>query len=184
MLAEGTLSLGRPIDRISVAAQATSLPSSSRSTPEIVLAEKPEAEGTVLTVGQARDDDQVVVSNLQLEDAATAGSVADTTGLNLIARATEDEAETGISSSTNTQNIEAEREQEKERLARISEELNERLDGQLSLRFRTDEETGIDLFQLIKQDSGEVVRQVPAEEIVEFMKRFQSFSGMLFSEQA
>lgn len=55
---------------------------------------------------------------------------------------------------------------------------------QLRLRFSRDEETGKDVFQLVEPDSGEVVRQIPPENILEFIKRFQtSVSGMLLSEK-
>ena len=77
-----------------------------------------------------------------------------------------------------------EREQEQERLARIADELSGKLNEHLSLRFTTDEDTGANLFQLVEQKSGEVVQQIPSEEVLEFMKKFRDLSGLLFSEQA
>lgn len=55
---------------------------------------------------------------------------------------------------------------------------------ELALRFGTDEETGTEFFQFVDKNSGDVVRQIPSENILEFMKRFNSVSGLLFSEQA
>lgn len=64
------------------------------------------------------------------------------------------------------------------------EEHKKQIEENLALRFGTDEETGTDFFQLVDTTSGDVVRQIPSENVLEFMKRFKSVTGLLFSEQA
>lgn len=75
--------------------------------------------------------------------------------------------------------------EEEDRLTQFTEEANSKLNQNLSLRFRRDEETGTEVFQLVEQDTGEVVRQVPSEEVLEFMQKFEeSVTGLFVSKQA
>lgn len=67
----------------------------------------------------------------------------------------------------------------------LAEKLSEQFNDNLALRFERDEETGRQIFQLVDKETGDVVRQIPPQQILEFSKRFQEFvSGLLFSEQA
>lgn len=175
MFAEGTLPVNRiPVNGISVARQTTSLPSSS--TPS--NAEHPqEAEGRAFVSEPVTGPTAgAVVSGSHIAEAVSAtknqeGEVAQ-------------KVASGSSEESLQEAIEEKRQQEEERLARIADELSGKLNDQLRLRFATDEETGTDLFQLIEQETGEVVQQIPSEEVLEFMKKFRDFSGLLFSEQA
>ena len=49
------------------------------------------------------------------------------------------------------------------------------------LKFETDEETGERVIQLIDSETGEVVRQIPPEELLHVMKALRDLKGMLFS---
>jgi uncharacterized FlaG/YvyC family protein len=71
-----------------------------------------------------------------------------------------------------------------ERLKKIAEEVNKKLDKSLKIRFGQDETTGIDYFQLIEKKSGDVIRQFPPEEFIEISKSNQDVRSLLFSEQA
>jgi flagellar protein FlaG len=81
------------------------------------------------------------------------------------------------------QSVEESLQKEEERLSQIAEAFNQQQD-QLQVRIRYDDETGLRLFQFVEKNSGEVVRQLPPDDVVAFTKRFQSISGLLFSEQA
>jgi flagellar protein FlaG len=74
---------------------------------------------------------------------------------------------------------------EREKLDQIAQDVDKRLSETLSLRFSLDKETGTEIFQLVEPESGDVVRQIPAEDVLEFMKKFEeSVSGLLISQQA
>ncbi len=51
----------------------------------------------------------------------------------------------------------------------------------VQLKFQIDEETGERVVQLIDRETGDVVRQVPPEEILQFIKALRDINGMLFS---
>lgn len=175
MFAEGTLPVNRiPVDRISVARQTTSLPSSS--TPS--NAEHPqEAEGRAfVSEPHTGPTAGVVVTKSHIVETAPATAKTE--------EGPATRAEAGPSEESLREALAEKREEEKERLTRIADELSGKLNEHLRLRFSTDEDTGQDLFQLIEQKSGEVVQQIPSEEVLEFMKKFRDFSGLLFSEQA
>lgn len=194
MLTESTISIGRStLDRVGASNQVASLSSSSNSTP--TKAEKSEAEGTALAVGQTEEGVTVDISSLQTGGLETGTDVTNNNQPgNAGVRKAESNSANGRPTASSAEplspelakQVEQEAEQRnKEKLDRISEEINDQLSDQLKLRFRTDEETGLDLFQLVEQETGEVVRQIPSEEVLSFMKRFQENSpGLLVSEQA
>jgi len=49
------------------------------------------------------------------------------------------------------------------------------------LKFQSDEETGERVILLIDSETGEVVRQIPPEELLHVMKALRDLKGMLFS---
>lgn len=194
MLTESSISIGRStLDRVGASNQVASLSSSSNSTP--TKAETKEAEGTALAVGQTEEGVTVDIASLQTGGPATGTDVTNTnqpenagvSGAEQSSAAGRSAAASeGPLSSELAKQVEQEAElRNKEKLDRISEEINDQLNDQLKLRFATDEDTGLDLFQLVEQETGEVVRQIPSEEVLTFMKRFQeNSSGLLVSEQA
>lgn len=51
----------------------------------------------------------------------------------------------------------------------------------LGLRFSTDQVTGKPVITVIDVESGKVVRQIPSEEVLDFMRQFESTKGALLS---
>jgi flagellar protein FlaG len=168
LLANGTLT----VEQVGVAKQAASLPSASKfdSTSRSDASKKNVAEGTF---AERAEDTVNIATGDARELEVTENETNNTTG--------EPEGALGFS---NTDVVESAREAERERIGKITEEINERLNNELTLRFGEDEETGVGFFQLVEKETGDVVRQVPPESILEFMKNFQGFSGFLFSQQA
>ena len=52
------------------------------------------------------------------------------------------------------------------------------------LNFSVDDSTGRLLAEIIDVKTNEVIRKVPPERVLEFVRRFQEFLGLLFDEQA
>ena len=65
----------------------------------------------------------------------------------------------------------------------LEEGLNKQLSDDLELRFLTDEDTGLNYFQLIEKESGEVIRQYPPDEMIKLVQDLREVSSLLFSEQ-
>ena len=56
------------------------------------------------------------------------------------------------------------------------------INGQgVSIQFSTDPGTGRTIIQIVDSDSGEVVRQIPPEEALNFLRKIASKKGTLFS---
>jgi flagellar protein FlaG len=51
-----------------------------------------------------------------------------------------------------------------------------------SLRFKTDEETGIQFFQIVNKQSGDVVKQFPPEEMIQLADNLHNLSGIIFNQ--
>ena len=183
MLVEGTQTISRTRGDLGVPARATSLSSSSSIQPDRS------------SRGPAKGEEESSFTGTRVEDSITLSLVAESAaarpaGVGQTApypRGAEAPTETGkeTADSNIKQSIEQTNEQEQERLDQIARAVDERLNDNLSLRFRQDEETGEEIFQLVEQETGDVVRQIPAEEVLEFMKKFEeSVSGLFISEQA
>jgi uncharacterized FlaG/YvyC family protein len=71
----------------------------------------------------------------------------------------------------------------REELEVLAADLNAQLSQQLSLRFLTDEDTGLDYFQLIEKDTGEVIRQYPPEEMLDLVRGLREAASLLFSQE-
>jgi len=166
VLAEGTLK----VSSLSVAKQASSLPSSSRTLAAPSAAKK-EVEGGALVSKPA-------------EDTAVLSAAADQQPL--IAQATQDEfiARTE-ENSTERDAAAAEKaeELEQKRLEKLTDELNGKLNENLALRFGKDAKTGEDFFQLVEKATGDVVRQFPPQSIIDFREKFKDFAGILFNQE-
>lgn len=169
MVANGSLTIGRSAVENSVAKPTVPLPSSSPSQSRKDMAAQ-EVEGKPTALGEDRD---VAVFTSRAETSESTQANALTANLNT------PEAEADSEPAEENARV-----REEERLAKMAENINERLNDSLEVRFRRDEETGVSFFQFVDRESGEVVRQTPPEHTLEFMKKFQSFTGMLFSEQA
>ena len=192
MLVESTNTLNRAqLDRGVSARTTTSLPSSSKVT-DTGPVERPNTLEEGASSSPQQPEDTLTLStgvgqSLSVSDAAPAQEEESAQPVSLsihgepapkaeVASPTGDLIETSLESA---------RSKEAERLEELHEELSETLNSSLSLRFKEDTETGIDFFQLIEPESGDVVRQIPAEDVIEFIKKFQnSVSGLFFSEQA
>ncbi|MCB1053154.1 MAG: flagellar protein FlaG [Acidobacteria bacterium] len=91
-------------------------------------------------------------------------------GLKALPAAEEPVPET--STSTNQQNLE-----------QLATQVNRQTDQSINVRFRKDEETGLDFFQIVDKKSGEVLRQYPPEEFLNLVKNLQDVSGLIFSDE-
>lgn len=183
MLANGpTLTVNRSVE--SVARPTTSLPSTSNFN----LAGQSdtvdrEVEGAAFVARQG--EDIISFAATQTENGAPLVRADQARHATATQQAEADPAEeTKQNQEALEQAVEQSRDEEEKRLQRITEELNDKLNESLRLRFEKDQDTGVDVFKLIERESGDVVRQVPSEEVLEFMRKFRSFSGLLFSEQA
>lgn len=170
MLAEGTLR----VDNFSVAKQATSLPSST-------------SKKTGPTEPVSNKEEGAAFVGLQADDVVSLGTSQQTRD----AEATDKQQADALVETADKQSSEATRESldearkaERERIKKIAAELNDKLNENLSLKFGHDEKSGKDFFQLVEKDSGDVIRQIPSEEILDFMRKFKDFAGLLFSQQA
>jgi len=52
------------------------------------------------------------------------------------------------------------------------------------LRFSVDQDSGETIIKVIDQETDEVVRQIPSEEVVQLRKRLQQASGVIFQDSA
>lgn len=53
----------------------------------------------------------------------------------------------------------------------------------LSLRFKTDDVTGIRVIEVVDRESGDVVRQIPPEEVVDFIRSIEENKGNFISRR-
>lgn len=53
----------------------------------------------------------------------------------------------------------------------------------LSLRFRTDDVAGLRVIEVVDRESGDVVRQIPPEEIVDFIRSLEKNKGNFVSRR-
>jgi len=53
----------------------------------------------------------------------------------------------------------------------------------LGLRFHLDRDTGIRVIQVVEVESGDVIRQIPPDEIVDFTRQLQSTKGRFVSRR-
>ena len=73
-----------------------------------------------------------------------------------------------------------------EAAANAAQELQPVINGLgLGLEFSTDGETGVKIIKVYDVETGEVIRQIPPEELVDFLRQFQKngglSTGLLFS---
>lgn len=163
------------VQNYSVAKQATSLPSAS----------KLNSAGQSDEVAREVEGETPASNALDLTDTVSIGGVEQVES----AKATQqlqqsDQASQSEEDASFSKIVEESQQSEKERLEEVSREVNEKLNGNLALRFGEDEATGMDYFQLVEKDTGDVVRQIPSEEVLDFMERLQASTGALLSEQA
>ena len=74
-----------------------------------------------------------------------------------------------------------------EEINRLAEEIQRRLDtigGNLQLGLGTDKETSSIVARITEKKTGQVVRQIPSEELLELEKKLKDLTGMLFDERA
>ena len=135
---------------------------------------------TQVNANSGEQFDPVVVSSEDTVDISQALSKKEDSSLE------EKNNELVTNESLNTRPLEAnDQQQEEERIKEAAEEISEKLNESLSVRFRTDEETGESVYQFVEKETGDVVRQIPPKDLVEFNKRFdEAVSGLLLSEQA
>lgn len=178
MLVESTQALNRTaISDFGATSQTPSLPSSSRSTPEKSAEQAPKGEEGA-SFSSVEAEDLLTLSVNAENEAAQSGERSQA------AETAQAESQGGAGNLIES-NLEALESREEERRQDLKENIDETLNEQLSLRFRQDKDTGTDIFQLVEPDTGDVVRQIPAEEVLEFIKKYQSsVSGLLLSEQA
>lgn len=69
-------------------------------------------------------------------------------------------------------------------LADAAKTANEAIQGLRSdLKFTVDEETGINVVKFIDVNTKEVIRQIPAQEMLEIAKRLDELQGLLIKER-
>lgn len=55
--------------------------------------------------------------------------------------------------------------------------------AELSLDFSVDKETHTQVIKVIDRKSGDVIRQIPPEEVLNFLRQFQKSKGLFFSRR-
>lgn len=55
---------------------------------------------------------------------------------------------------------------------------------QVRLRFNKDEETGVEVIQVVDADSGKLVRQIPPEELLNIAKALREMKGLIVSKES
>jgi len=71
-----------------------------------------------------------------------------------------------------------------EQLAQAAQELQSRLDEMsTNLQFSVDDKTESIVIQVTHRDSGEVVRQIPSEEILDLKAKLENLVGVLFDKE-
>jgi flagellar protein FlaG len=53
----------------------------------------------------------------------------------------------------------------------------------LGLRFYLDQDTGIRVIEVVDEESGEIIRQIPPDEVVDFMRQFKEIKGQFVSRR-
>jgi flagellar protein FlaG len=181
MLVESTQAINRFSGDLGVSGRAIPLSSS---------VEKPASGQTRVAQGESSPVESQSEDSITLSDNAES-SPGSGTGDNVLSPERGNQAEDQSAAGGPTalqkikQSIEDTQETEREKLTQIAENVTERLNDSLSLRFSQDKETGAEIFQLVEPETGDVVRQIPAEDVLEFMKKFEeSVSGLIISQQA
>lgn len=73
----------------------------------------------------------------------------------------------------------------KESLHEAANKANHLIEGRNSdLKFTVDKETGIDVVKVIDTKTQEVIRQIPAQEMLDIAKHLDDLQGVLIKEQA
>jgi len=170
LLADGALK----VSNLSVAKQATSLPSPSRSQ-ETERTSSGEVEGGELGTPAAVETDSISIApNEQPQNVQATQNTEQSQSVGSPEEKTAEATREAIDQS---------RELEQERLEEITEELNSQLNENLSLRFGRDENSGENFFQLIEKDTGDIVRQIPPQSLIDFKERLRDFAGLLFNQE-
>lgn len=73
----------------------------------------------------------------------------------------------------------------REQLKQVVEEMNKKLSESASsnLQFSVDDETGDTIVRVTDKQTGELIRQIPSEELVELAKALDRMQGMLLRQQ-
>jgi flagellar protein FlaG len=71
-----------------------------------------------------------------------------------------------------------------EALKRLTEQVNESLSQVTALRFRVDEKSDKTVVRVVDQDTQELIRQIPSENMVELARRMKDFQGVLYDKEA
>ena len=68
-------------------------------------------------------------------------------------------------------------------IKKMVQEMNQKFDRtSLRLRFGTDEESGLEYFQLYDRKNGDVVKQFPPEGMLEMVANLKDMTGIIFNE--
>lgn len=76
----------------------------------------------------------------------------------------------------------AEKEVSSEELIQKIKELSQ--DGLYSVRFETHQDTHQMVIRIVNQESGEVIRQIPSEELLQISKSLQNLRGLVVNTQS
>jgi flagellar protein FlaG len=72
-----------------------------------------------------------------------------------------------------------------DQVRRAAETLNRQLESAShDLRFSLDESTGKMIVRVVDTDTGEVIRQIPSEELLAISRSLDRLKGLLFDQQA
>jgi len=72
----------------------------------------------------------------------------------------------------------------REDASRYAEEIQARLDKMGSnLQFSVDDKTDSIVFKLTSKENGEVIRQIPSEDILELRRKFDDLLGLIFDKR-
>jgi uncharacterized FlaG/YvyC family protein len=53
----------------------------------------------------------------------------------------------------------------------------------LGLRFYLDQDTGVRVIEVVDEESGEIIRRIPPDEVVDFMRQFKESKGHFVSRR-
>ncbi len=76
---------------------------------------------------------------------------------------------------------------DREQVSRMAEEIQSRLDslgGNLKIALNQDKGSDSIVVQISERNTGEVIRQVPPEEVLDLKKKLEDLVGLLFDQKA
>ncbi len=148
----------------------------------------PETTSVALSVGQGVRDRSGAKANSESSDVSAKESTARLTSPSEDRTAASDtQAASGVHSQLVTEVVPANQDTVatnqdiKERVAQIQETIDQ-IDSQV--QFSVEEDLGRVIVKVVERESGELIRQIPSEEVLKAQRFFEEHSGILLEEEA